>query len=297
MKKFILKVVVFLFLIISYKLGLLVISMSINGRANLNDYYGSSAKKPRLILVGSSNIDYNYDYMYLNEKIKKYNVIGCNLNEPSGFFSTVSKLQRLKLRSNDVVVFCLPHSFYESKKFLPINSYKKAGFQWQIIGNAIVNFPTESLSAIFIDNKIEDVYQMYGNKKSESRELDLSPRFRIKSDVETDSIYMNCSKVKNKGPFLVTSTSFEKEYIDRINKYLKKELPCRYVFRYPVVLLNNYNLNEQRLNYIELKFNFVNEFKNSIYTYEDFYNQTYHLNKCGRTKCSEKLLIELKDFL
>ena len=79
-------------------------------------FYGKQTNKPRIILVGSSNLEHNYDYTFLNEHFQYFDVVGCNLNEPSGVFPTLHKLKLLNPNPNDIIVFCFPHSFYEEER-------------------------------------------------------------------------------------------------------------------------------------------------------------------------------------
>ena len=84
MKPLIIKVSLFLSILVLYKLISLSIILYTTSGKNLTNFYGELTHKPKLVLVGSSNLDHNYDYKALNLHYPSYNVIGCNLNEPSG---------------------------------------------------------------------------------------------------------------------------------------------------------------------------------------------------------------------
>jgi hypothetical protein len=294
MKPFLIKTLVFIAFLVLFKTLLLLVNVTTFSTIGLNNYYGKQSEKPKLLLVGGSNLDYNYDYSFLNNEITQYDVVGCNLNEPSGLFATVTKLQRLKLTSSDLVVFCFPHSFYESKKFLPIRSYKKVGFSLGTIANSAKYFPVETFSAIFIDNKVEDIFEIY-SEKTFPIDKDVKPiKFRRINNKENDSHYSNCTEPLKKGPFLIKSYGFEKTYIERVLSYFENELPCQFVFRFPPALTDEYEINSERLVFLSDKLKFINTFESAIYRYDDFHNQTYHLNRCGRDLCTENLVLELR---
>src|SRR5690606_1496340 len=122
MKKFISRIVMFLAAFLVYKFILtLYFYLSLPEKIDYTFSGKQLKRKPNLVFIGASNIEYNYNYERLAETFKSYNIITCHYTEPSGIFVTIEKSKSLGLGEKDIAVLCLPHSFYEPAKFLPLN--------------------------------------------------------------------------------------------------------------------------------------------------------------------------------
>jgi hypothetical protein len=110
MKKFLVKLLRFTFLVISFLLTF-ISAMYFKSPKNISNwYYGVNSKqKPRIILVGSSNIYANYDYEKLNTYYSNYDVLGAHRPATVGFIPLITNLELLDLTPDDIVVFCLPY--------------------------------------------------------------------------------------------------------------------------------------------------------------------------------------------
>ena len=93
MKKFLINIFLFAGLIVLYKIILVSIVIFSSADVANNGYLGKTSNKPRIILVGASNMGYDYNYPTLNEHFNDFDVIGCNMCEPSGFYAIMYKLQ------------------------------------------------------------------------------------------------------------------------------------------------------------------------------------------------------------
>ena len=75
MKQLINKFIKFSFFVTLIKLVLFVpVLLSLTDLSYL--YYGKKTNKSRIILVGSSNLDHNYDYNLLNQYFQNIDIVG-----------------------------------------------------------------------------------------------------------------------------------------------------------------------------------------------------------------------------
>jgi hypothetical protein len=290
MKQFIRKTTTFLFIVFLLKVVLfLPVLLSLT---NLSaSFYGKQTNKPRIILVGSSNLDHNYDYELLNEYFNDYDVIGCNLNEPSGVFPTLFKLKQLNPNPDDIIIFCFPHSFYEQDKFFPIQSLKKTGVSFKVLLHYIQEFPFSFLKQV-LSHKIKDSYTLLKNKRKSHNASSIS--FMEQSIITTDSLYNSCW-VNTEEKFNIRSLTFNKSYIEQLLEYVSKELDENIYFRFPATRKDDYTINPDRLLFLKETGFFINDFNSSIYQDKYWFNQWYHLNRCGRDISTQKLIIELEN--
>ena len=247
-------------------------------------FYGRDTNKPRIILVGSSNLEQNYDYAFLNEHFHEYDVVGCNLNEPSGVFPTLHKLKLLNPKLGDILVFCFPHSFYEEDKHFPVESFKKRGVNSTVFLNYIKEFPINALMK-FVSHTTKDSYYLVKNKRPVREEFEVT--YMEQPEVMSDSLYTSCW-VNPEDNFTITSLTYEEEYIEELFEYVSKEFKGDIYFRFPAIRKDEYNINQDRLSHLKETGLFINDFDSSIYQNEYWFNQWYHLNKCGRDLSTPK---------
>jgi len=255
----------------------------------LTSFYGEyHPELPSVTIAGASNLVYNYDFEWLNANNDNYNFIGCYLNEPSGLLSTLNKCRNLDLKENDILVLCLPYSFYESDKFLPFKNELKIGYSKKLFQEALTNFPYYTLKNI---NNISllDLGKIAKQGKPTS---DTQNQFELIPPQHTDSLYQTCW-TNSEDNFAIKSNTFDEAYMRRIFESLKTMFHCKILFRFPVVKEGEYVLNEERIKFMEANFNCINKFDDSIYPHKFWYNQWYHLNACGAKLCSDKLIKEL----
>ncbi|WP_434037408.1 hypothetical protein [Formosa sp. 4Alg 33] len=293
MRTFLINIFRFGVLLIFYKLITFILLIPTFTNQSSNDFYGVDSNKHKIILVGSSNLEHNIDYPLLNKTFENYDVIGCNLNAPSGLFATLNKLKQLNPSDQDIIILCLPHSLYESEFLLPLKSNQKIGFNLDMVLKSFYNFPIPSLQSFFTLN-INDVYDI-GTKRGylkPSNENNLNT-FSPSPKMQGSKDYLNCS-INNEDMFFITNDTFEQGFLRKINTYIASEFNSKIFYRYPAIRENNFDINKFRLQYLNEEFEFINSFKNSIYTENYWYNQWYHLNACGRDLNTEKLILEIK---
>lgn len=293
MKQFIQKTLIFILLVLLLK-GLMVIPVLMKFTGDDLTFFGEQkGGKPKIIMVGSSNLSFNYDYVTLNETFSNYSVIGCGLNEPSGFYATVHKLKKLKIEQGDILIFCLPHSFYEEDKLIPLSSKKKQGFSVSMLKDCFVDFPLQTMGSLLAISP-KDAYNLA---------LESDRPFPKKNEVtfekipssHADSLYRSC-RINNEDKFHIRSTSFEKEFMLMQYQYLKESFKGKIVFRFPPIKEKDYDISPERLAFLENNFPFINSFDSSIYGEGNWFNQWYHLNKCGQELNTQKLISELNTF-
>lgn len=293
MKKFIKYTLFFILILVAFKLvQLALVYTNLNTNDSFN-FYGSDATEKRIILVGSSNLDFNYDYQLVQNTFDEYNVVGCNLNEPSGLYATLHKLKKLNPKKDDILIFCLPHSLYEEDKLIPLGSKGKKGFSTNLFNSAASDFPIEFLKAT-INIKTSDTFKML-REKPNLQEVKTKPHFSFETEADTLSDFLSCTKLE--GSFNIQSSNFDEEYLKKMLSHIETSYESKIWFRFPVVKEDDYNIHEERIAFLSENFPFINSFEYSIYDNEYWYNQWYHLNKCGRDLNTSKLLDELTNEL
>ena len=276
-------------MVIAFKMvQLALVYTNLNSNDSFN-FYGSEATEKRIILVGSSNLDFNYDYQQLKNTFKDYNIVGCNLNEPSGLYATLHKLKKLKPKKNDVIIFCLPHSLYEEDKLIPLGSKGKKGFSTDLLKSAASDFPLDFLKAT-INIKTSDTFKML-REEPNKQEVKTKVHFSFETEADTLTDFLACEKLE--GSFNIQSGNFDEEYLEKMLDYIETTFDSKIWFRYPVVKEDDYYINEERLEFLNTNFPFINSFEHSIYDDNYWFNQWYHLNKCGRDLNTSKLMDEL----
>jgi len=293
MKKFLKKISFFFGILLLYKMLLFVIFFFNLSDYSQHSYYGAESVKPKIVLVGSSNLQYNIDYQLLNEHFIHYTTIGCHLSEPSGLFALYSNLEKLALGEQDIVIFCLPHSLYETDKFLPLRNHKKANFSKALLADCAKKFPIEfinSVSAI----KLLTVKSLDAAPSKKARPPKIS--YQKSPEIHSDSLYKSCW-VNPEEKFFIKSTGFNASYLNKIIDFLSNQLPSKILFRYPSIRKDLFDIDTDRISFLNKEVHFINTFDRSIYPSEYWFNQWYHLNRCGRDLNSKKLIEELEPIL
>lgn len=288
MKKFLKKILLFLCIFLIYKLLVCsIIFFHLPKIDHRGAFYGDNTKSnSRIILIGASNLKFNYDYELLNKSFKKQKVIGCYLNEPSGLMPLLERLELLNPNIKDTLIFCLPHSFYEKDKFIPIiNNDIMRGISRETIIKSMFLFPKTTLSYLFSINPFELNSIKVSQKKG--REY-----FEFVPKEQQDSLYINCWTNKE-GNFSIRSIFHETNYLDNIIFKIPKLYKSKVYFRFPAIQENNFEINMERVKDLIDRLDFINDFEESIYMDSLWYNQWYHLNKCGQEKCTGRLITEL----
>jgi len=252
--------------------------------------------KPNIILIGASNLYYNYDYQMLRKGLNAYNITSFNNSASKGGFFILDELAHLNLRERDIMVFCLPHSFYESEEYLPLKHLISSDvIPKKTVLNALKANLLLSLKS-FLEISIMDVIELYQPVPSAAEVVDLDASRNKLTSHHNDSLFEACWS-SDENNFTIKSQHFEPDYIHSFCNYIYSNFPCKVVFRFPPVREDDFNINKERLEYLESSHQFLNKFTESIYTTELFFDQWYHLNKCGREESTKKMIKELKDYL
>jgi hypothetical protein len=295
MKLFLKKSSVFILFLVLYKVIVLSIILFTTSNKYQYNFYGELSNKPKLVLVGSSNLDHNFDYVKLNNHFKNYDVLGCNLNEPSGLYALLAKLQRLDIDSNDLLIFCLPHSLYETDKFFPLKSFKKTGFSKSLILNSITDQPYQFLTSL-VTTKIRDVSALLKNYKQNPSDNKEGLSFLEIPTVHLDSKYLDCW-VNDQDRFFIRSESYDEDHLIYISALLETKFSAQVLFRFPPLKKDEFNINPKRIDYLREHYNFINDFESSVYKNSFWYNQWYHLNACGRDFNTQNFIQQITPFL
>jgi hypothetical protein len=255
------------------------------------EFYGKNdGKRPKIIILGASNVTFNFDFSKLEQSFPQYNIVGCHYSAPSGFFVALDKLQYLKPSKDDIIILELPHSYYESSTFLPINELKTIH---RITKKTILSsfgFNPILASRAFFRINIKDMYNIIKVLANVNKSPQAITRFFLPT---RDAQYNKCW-TNSENTFTITSTGFEINYIQDLHKSLIKKIEGKVFYRFPALLENDYYINNKRLNYLENNLPFLNSLESSVYERKYMYNQWYHLNKCGAEVNTKLLAAEIK---
>lgn len=293
MKRFLIQVSIFIAVLALFKGVQTALAWNGMSSKDASNFYGQNTGKPKIILVGSSNLDFNYDYGFLDKIFVDYDVVGCNLNEPSGLYPTLYKLRRLNPQKDDILIFCLPHSHYEPTKFIPLGSSGKKGYTTEMLTEGFKEFPMKFAESI-IDIKTTDTFNLLGENASYDARDD-SNQFDTEMEADAYSDFRECKKLD--GNFDISSSGFDEEYLIELHNYLQDTFPSQILFRFPAVKEFEFAVDKKRLEFLSANFEFLNSFEESVYSDEFWYNQWYHLNYCGRETNTGKLIGELNEYL
>ncbi len=296
MKKFLLTVGGFIGLFLLYKIGLIALLYSVSpAESKKLDFYGVNDKtKPKIILVGASNILYNYDIRYLNKVFPEYNVIGCHYTASSGLYVTLDKLSYLQPSKNDIIVFDFPHSYYESANYIPVNELKTIRLMTKkiLVGSFLHNPLYATKSFLRLNPKdFLHVFKEHGQRKERKDTIHFRYTYPIRKPR-----YLTCW-TSDENKFTVSSSGFEKEYVQSLANVLHAQFPSRILFRFPALRKNDFAIDTARVHYLEKEYPFLNTFTSSLYDTPLMFDQWYHLNQCGQRLNTPDLEKELKKHL
>ncbi len=276
------------FLLIKIAMVAIVYTLAPESDRKLMFYGKNDPNKPKIILVGASNITFNYNYEYLSKRFPGYNIIGCHYSAPSGPFVTINKLKLLKPDEKDILIFDFPHSFYEPSNFFPINDAMTVSrTSKSAMRNAFLFNPVYAARSFFRLN-FKDFYHVY--TKIWLKRADPYKEW-VYTTPSRDSLYNACwtndsTKIKDvhynpSVNFHIVSAGFDKDYITSLYSSIKKNFTSRIFFHFPPLRKGDFDVDMKRITFLEKELPFLNSFQSSIYDTQYMYNQWYHLNKCG----------------
>jgi hypothetical protein len=292
---FLIKIIVF-FLLISSVFIVLISLIYIKSPENIgNWFYGvNSSEKPRIILVGSSNIYSNYDYNKLNKYYENYDVLGAHMPATVGFIPLISNLELLNLTSEDIIIFCLPYQLYDPGYL--INFYDELPQQIlsrKTILNAFRYNPKQTFK-----NFMAIKPKNYFNYITKSQLIPSISDSLVKINSEQVNLlkiesYVACQKLEE-GNFNIVSNSFDKQYLINFMSALNKNIKSNVYFRFPEIHKNRSHINKEKVNFLASNYKFINTYNTTLYDSIYWYDQNYHLNRCGASKNTDFLIEELQ---
>tara|TARA_Y100000991_G_scaffold172044_1_gene133825 strand:- start:437 stop:1348 length:912 start_codon:yes stop_codon:yes gene_type:complete len=295
MKKFILKTLIFILIITSFKILLITLVLGNLPEIGYGFFLGENNKKNKIVIVGSSNVRYNFDYDLLNMKLNNHSVIGVTANAPSGLYVLWYKLKKLNLTKNDIVVFALPYSLYSEDKFLPITSRNKF-LSLNLIKSSFNEFKKET-SINLLNIKLSNIKNALKTRELEKRYTIYENKF-FGYTKKIDSLYLNCYSNEDDKFFINDNRSvFNSKAILKFNDILNKKNNPEFFFRFPVLMENQFELNKYKILFLEKNLNFINSVESAIFERNYFYDQWYHLNFCGAQQNSLNLIEEITPFI
>lgn len=260
-----------------------------------NDFVGEYQSGNKIVIAGASNTLYNFDYSQIQREFQNYTVLGSTGSEPSGLMVILHKLKRLNLDSNDIVILCLPHSLYSKDKFLPIINGQKLMTKDVVLSSFKFNpiMTLKSLLRISLFN-IRDVLSSRTKEAWESHTETILYNSLKDLPIHTDKMYLECFH-NSEDKFNINDkySEFDIEYLNFLKKNIPEFLGAKVYYRFPELPYGDYSVNTKKIFWLETNYPFINEFESSVYSKVLFYNQWYHLNKCGAELNTSNLIKEL----
>jgi hypothetical protein len=244
----------------------------------------------KIVFIGASNLMFNYDFAAIEKSFPDYKVFSCTHYEPCGIQVLLNNLTRLKNRNKSILVLDLPYTFYTANKFIPVESeeflslYSKSSLYHLL---DIHFFLKQSIKVPY--SLIGNMYHLYENKGN------IDPIFYPAKNCQSKNNFRNINS--NTKDFFVKADEIERNYLEFLHKEIRKLGFKRYYFVFPPILQNNFQIEKQELKLLESKFNFINDFNESIYPIDCFFDKCHHLNYLGRNLCTQQIIRKLSSKL
>jgi hypothetical protein len=239
--------------------------------------------KTNILIVGASNIGYNYDFQMLKSELPHCNIITCSLLEPYGVGLLLENLERLDKKNKIIAIWDLPYTFYEKQKYLPLESNS---FISQYTLKSVKELFSQSYSSKSVLLLPFSVIHNYNYFHS----LQIDPISENSESANSGSININ----KNEKDFIVQSYEFDKGYID----YLLKQIDllrfrANYFWR-PAILDHGNKINYDREIYLDKKIKYLLSRRESQYSLKFFFDKRHHLNQNGKKNNTRLLIAKIK---
>lgn len=266
---------------------------------NYDYFLGVNDEKPKIIIVGSSNIRHNFDFELLNKTIENYSVLGISINASSGLYPLLYKLNQLEPHDEDIIVMALPYSLYNESRFLPL--YRSNKFiSLDVVENALYDFPEQTVKSLCRMNFMNLLSSLKTINLSvlDSRLDKNETSINIKNvPLYKDSLYYACFTDQNFDFSINDSVGkFSEKELEQIAKFLSKEYGNIY-FRHPVTTKGHTTLNIKKIERIEDYFTFINNVSEAEFGKSNFYDKWYHLNYCGAQENTRNFIDDLELFI
>jgi len=266
--------------------------------ADLN--YGNDDKPQQIILLGSSNTRYDFDYNYLNAKFKTKAVHSVSASIPFALYFTLDKFINSKWNNkNNTVIIDIPYSLYSDDQFLPCNYVSLRLMTVDKAKQVLIDQPKKFFSFIFNESPfnnevIELVSLVAKNRKNgviEQKKIDNS---LVVSPVQNfNKGYADCTTPYVKEEHYLQNPSFSQKHLAYIKAYISEKIKCKVYYLFPEINKGNNNFTKSTIDLFSKNFNPINTFEQSQFLNNQLYDQWYHLNKCGAAINSQNLVNNL----
>jgi hypothetical protein len=296
MKKFLIQTSIFT-LIVALFYVILIGLFYLKSPENISNWFFgvNTNKKPKIILVGSSNIYCNYNYLKLNSYYNEYDVIGSEMAATVGFIPLISNLNLLDYSNRDIIIFCLPYQLYEPGYFVNFNDeLAQKVLSRASIRNAIYFNPKQAFKN-FLAVNFESYFRYL--KGPMTIQNDTLVKFNTSQTVLLNTQdYLACEKIDD-ADFSIISDSFEKEYLSNFLGTINNDIEAQVFFRFPAVHKGETHVNPEKVNFLSTNFNFINGYNTTLYDSIYWFDNRYHLNKCGAEINTDALIFEIDAIL
>ena len=292
MKRFIKINLVWLGIYLSYKL--LIGGIVLMGKKEpLHSDLGLEGKN-KDILIGSSNVYINYDFLLLN-KLNHRPIRSCWMPSTYGLALNLYKLEKIA-NKGDRLIFEFPYHWFLYDAMAPHNAsfYSKADLPFY--GFLLSNFPLEFLGHWVSFSAFHSEWRDYLLFPSKNNNQN-SKNNQLSFEILVDSSYYRCDlsnyqKIKHN----IQTNTFQNFQLKKIRKHLNSLSNSRNVsvyYNFPAMEKGNYSVNPQLIQAIGQSFLIITPFKESIWEEKYQFDKRYHLNHCGAILNSQRLAQKL----
>jgi len=307
-KKFCYSLAIFSAVYILYKLvfvGIIFFISQSKYNVNANSMqpdYGKNGPK-RVIIAGSSNVRYDFDYDGLNNSDTNYSYRSCSASAPYGLYFTIKKTIAIA-RPSDKIFFDLPYTLYSRDQFLPMDEYTLGlmtlgdyknvfNFSPRLFGGYVLQ---ESFCNPEVWSYFSAVWRTYKTVKG-------NPHVAIIKKTFIDSVeeqnfgdeYNNCTNQYLPERHYIRDVELDNSFLISLKNFISSSVSEEKYFLYPEINKGNNSISGKTQRAIFNVFKPVNFPAEQSFENKCMFDQNYHLNKCGAELNTEHFRAAIKN--
>ncbi|WNJ19716.1 hypothetical protein [Pontibacter sp. G13] len=250
--------------------------------------------RPRIILVGNSNLKFNFDFDRIQSAFPSHRLVGCKLVLPFGSLALKDKLNKIAPQTGDIVIVSLSYALLEKEYFMPDAEALSKRLSRQMVVDAAMIHPDlafECFSNLTLPQWSKILRAPNGTQPDSVHLIDeWSNQFYYPEK------YQACwTSPENK--FFIQSSYEDPDYHRWIKEWFESGIPSKVVYRFPAIREGHFEISDELIQFEETHYEYLNRFESSVYPDSLLFNQWYHLNACGRALQSSRFIAELDSLL
>ncbi len=283
--KTILKISLFTFSLLLILFVLLIASFK---KVNFKNNVIATQNKKRIILVGCSNLDYNYNDSLLSKSIPPdYQIIKLHTSLSAGLFPLLENMKDNNITDQDIVVYCLPLNLFNFESFSPVYNadfvIRMNQNRWQSLYK---NYPLHLLKSFRNYNNIaNNVFHILTENKYYST-IDNFSNGKPNDYFSYNPEFLKYARIN--------ITYFDTTYINNTISILQNQ-KGKHVFRFEPLVSGNCNIPAHLTDFLQSHAPYINQ--QQLFPKNFSHKSPYHLNFQGALKNTTFFTKEIKPFL